>query len=153
MKNLTALVLLLVAVSSFASDTQQLQPFTSDGCSKWPDGPVWRPTLWRECCFKHDISYWMGGTFAERLSADRELRSCVSKRDPLQGPLMYIGVRVGGRPGTGAPYRWGYGWSGRRGYRPLTTAERAHVSDELDRNSYTGKYLQWLLEYRAEHGI
>src|SRR2546426_8536514 len=30
-------------------------PFTTDGCSLWPNGP------WRSCCIEHDVLYWCGG--------------------------------------------------------------------------------------------
>lgn len=79
--------------------------FKSDGCSCWPDGS------WVECCVRHDLVYWMGGTSEERKAADRELTRCVSERGhPAVAQLMYIGVRVGGVWWLPTPFRWGFGW-------------------------------------------
>lgn len=40
----------------------ELSSFTSDGCSLFIDGTFENPELWKDCCFKHDIAYWKGGT-------------------------------------------------------------------------------------------
>ncbi|HAX18562.1 MAG TPA: hypothetical protein DCY00_08240 [Actinobacteria bacterium] len=82
-----------------------LKNFKSDGCSCFPDGN------WIECCIKHDIYYWMGGTRQERLEADRELRKCVSEKGyKITGFLMYYGVRAGGVWWLPTSFRWGFGW-------------------------------------------
>ena len=90
---------------------------------------------WQQCCIQHDKIYWRGETedgFSKRLAADRALRQCVvdlgnqkSKEfsqefniSPEQietsfevaGELMYRAVRIGGKPCTIFPWRWGYGW-------------------------------------------
>ena len=67
---------LLIASSSFAAD---IEPFTSDGCSSFPDGKPENPALWLDCCIRHDIAYWKGGTEQERLDADLALEQCVAK--------------------------------------------------------------------------
>lgn len=80
-------------------------PFTSDGCSAWPDGD------WRECCIEHDMAYWCGGDARSRKAADEGLRACVARHGhPTIGALMYYGVRAGGHPLLPFPWRWGYGW-------------------------------------------
>lgn len=76
-------------------------PFTTDGCSHWPDDG------WVLCCVEHDLAYWYGGTPEERLAADRALRECVGG---VMGCVMYVGVRVGGSPIWRSDHRWGYGW-------------------------------------------
>lgn len=80
-------------------------PFRTDGCSAWPDA------TWGACCVEHDVAYWCGGSAAERLAADRELRACV---DAIAGggwaTVMYWGVRLGGSDRMPLPWRWGYGW-------------------------------------------
>ena len=35
-------------------------PFTTDGCTLWPDG------FWQSCCVEHDMAYWCGGSAEER---------------------------------------------------------------------------------------
>ena len=80
------------------------RPFTTDGCSCWPDG------AWRECCVMHDIAYWCGGSPELRALADRELDRCVSERESgALGSLMRSGVWLGGHPWWPTPWRWGYG--------------------------------------------
>ena len=80
-------------------------PFTSDGCTLWPDGN------WNDCCIEHDIAYWCGGSAAARSRADSSLRGCVAARSsPFNGDLLHLGVRLGGHPWLPFPWRWGYGW-------------------------------------------
>lgn len=83
--------------------------FFSDGCSMWPDE-------WKECgydlstaCFWHDVHYFLGGTWKERLQADRALFADVlAAADMNMALVMFAGVRSGGwLPGTG--FDWGYG--------------------------------------------
>ena len=90
---------------------------------------------WELCCVNHDRAYWQGVTengFSKRLQADQELKQCVydygtenSKRlaakfnlsedkivsqFKLTSILMYRAVRLGGKPCSYLPWRWGYGW-------------------------------------------
>ncbi len=90
---------------------------------------------WESCCVIHDRAYWKGETvngFDARLLADKALRQCVldygaknSKRlsekfniseekiltqFKLTSTLMYRAVRLGGKPCSYLPWRWGYGW-------------------------------------------
>jgi hypothetical protein len=126
------LITLLFSVSAFARPV--LEQFSSDGCSSWPDGSIFEPTLWKSCCFEHDISYWMGGTEDERVKADEGLRDCVIQKTqkPLAGWVMYSGVRVGGGPGYETPYRWGYGWNYARPYKKLSSLEKKMAEDQLN---------------------
>ena len=80
-------------------------PFTTDGCSLWFDGE------WQPCCVEHDTAYWCGGSYDQRLEADRRLRECVAElqHDGVAG-WMYFGVRLGGGSLSPFPWRWGYGW-------------------------------------------
>ncbi|WP_372651854.1 FAD-binding oxidoreductase [Halobacteriovorax sp.] len=114
--------------------SKQLNSFTSDGCSKWPDGTRERPNAWLICCFNHDKAYWMGGTKEEKLSADNQLKSCVEKNfSAPMGILMYLGVSVGGIPDYKTDYRWGYGWNYDRGYLELTEKEKKYATKLLPR--------------------
>lgn len=90
---------------------------------------------WQQCCVAHDRLYWVGvikDGYKERKQADAELRHCVIAKGEelapelankfhmseqevqraftLAGRLMYHAVRFGGRPCSGLPWRWGYGW-------------------------------------------
>ena len=105
----------------------ELKPFTSDGCSLFPDSSVITRDEWCSCCFDHDLAYWRGGTAIERESADRNLKACVQQktRDAALAKIMYEGVRFGGSPYFYNWYRWGYGWSFDRKYQALTMQEKA----------------------------
>ena len=112
---------------------QELKPFASDGCSSFPDGTLETKTLWLSCCTAHDSAYWQGGSYAERLQADNDLRSCVAKTgQPEIAKLMLAGVRVGGTPYLPTSFRWGYGWPYLRGYKALTEAEKKIVQSSIE---------------------
>jgi hypothetical protein len=106
-----------------------LQPFSTDGCSKFPDGiPLSNPTLWRHCCIEHDVAYWQGGTADQREKADEALNQCVSvAAGRFLGISMYLGVRFGGQAGFPTSWHWGYGWKLERGYSPLRPDEQKQV--------------------------
>lgn len=127
-----ALLITLAVLVSCASSPPP-RPFTSDGCSRFPDGTIIRRTLWRDCCLAHDKAYWRGGARDERREADHHFKACVSEVQsaPL-GFLMYRGVRFGGGPWWPTSYRWGYGWPYGRGYRPLSPEEQSRIDELLD---------------------
>lgn len=125
----------LLVPYAFAEDKEQLlQPFTSDGCSVFPDGTWAETTLWESCCFKHDYDYWKGGTQLERETSDKALQQCVTNLGEAKiAELMLAGVRAGGGPLWPTPYRWGYGWPLGRGYKALSDSEQKQV-DRLSKN-------------------
>jgi hypothetical protein len=134
MNNLVMLLLSAFAATSLPVFADQLKPFTTDGCSMFPDGTYQQQSLWMECCIRHDIAYWQGGTEAQRLTADEALEVCVSQvGEPKIAKLMLAGVRMGGSPYFPTSYRWGYGWSYRRGYEPLSDTEKKQVAEEVQR--------------------
>ncbi|WP_144392028.1 hypothetical protein [Pleionea sediminis] len=121
-------LLLLFSTLTFA-ESESLSPFTSDGCSMFPDGTFEQQKLWLNCCTEHDRAYWAGGTKAERKAADIKLKQCVeSVGEPKIAKLMLAGVRVGGSPHWPTRFRWGYGWPFGRGYAPLTEDEVEQVT-------------------------
>ncbi len=134
---ISACALLPTSRSDIAKESQkpiskQLRPFSSDGCSKWPDGTRERPNAWLVCCFNHDKAYWLGGTKEDKLKADSELRSCVEENfSASMGILMYLGVSVGGIPDYKTDYRWGFGWTYDRGYLNLTEKEKQYATKLL----------------------
>ena len=111
---------------------RMIKPFTSDGCSAFPDGTFTHNELWLQCCTAHDLSYWKGGTYTQRLTADKELQQCVAAVGQQRiADVMLAGVRVGGTPYLPTSFRWGYGWPFPRGYRELTTAEKNMAEEQL----------------------
>lgn len=114
---------------SAAVCAENIKPFTSDGCSAFPDGTLDQKELWLSCCTAHDYSYWQGGTYEDRLVADQELQQCVvDVGEPQIAKLMLAGVRVGGSPYFPTSFRWGYGWSYPRLYKALTTEEKEQIN-------------------------
>ncbi len=101
--------------------TEEIKPFTTDGCSggmSW----FWRtflghPPPWEGDCVEHDKAYWEGGTKEQRRKADLKLcRRVGDKGYPILGWLMFAGVYVGGSPLLPFSWRWGYGYSWYKGY-------------------------------------
>lgn len=129
-----ACVFFLVLLSSLVN-ADVLKPFTSDGCSSFPDGTIEQNELWLSCCKIHDYAYWKGGTYQQRLDSDNALQLCVSKvGKPEIALLMLVGVRVGGTPLLPTSFRWGYGWSFPRFYGPLNIEELDQVNSLLNKN-------------------
>jgi hypothetical protein len=127
MLKLTLIIMLTALTFTVSADT--LKPFTSDGCSSFPDGTLKQKTLWLSCCQQHDLEYWRGGTYQERLQSDIALKVCVSNvGEPEIALLMLAGVRVGGTPFLPTKFRWGYGWSYPRFYGELTKSELQQVN-------------------------
>lgn len=128
-----ASLLLIASMLVSCSKADELAPFTSDGCSAFPDGTLAINTLWLSCCTAHDIAYWRGGTYQERLDADKELRQCVAQTGQEKiATLMLAGVRVGGTPFLPTTFRWGYGWSYLRGYKALSPDEEEILKARLE---------------------
>ena len=124
MNPLAFITCLLVA----SACSNELSPFTSDGCSAFPDGTPVQNTLWLSCCEAHDYSYWQGGSYQQRVDADEALRSCVAQTgQPAIAKLMLAGVRVGGTPFLPTTFRWGYGWGYPRGYKALSQHELQQI--------------------------
>lgn len=121
------LIILLTISVTACSEPSSLSPFTSDGCSLFPDRSLISQTDWCFCCFEHDVAYWRGGTEKQREAADQELKRCVEAKtgDGALATLMYQGVRAGGSPYFINWYRWGYGWGIERQYQALTPQENA----------------------------
>ena len=134
---LLLLVLVLLAASSCATargGRGRLADFTTDGCSLFPDGTRAQPDLWCDCCLRHDLAYWRGGSADDRLAADQALRACVLARtgDPALARTVFAGVRAGGAAVFPTGFRWGYGWPYGRGNRSLSAEERARVDAVLE---------------------
>lgn len=140
---------LLQQLASVQTDPNNLEPFSTDGCSGgmsegWDSLAQLLPSFrelygkqppWEECCIEHDRVYWRGEIsdgYAKRKAADEVLEQCVRETGQKLTPklmaeydldmevisdgfnfaaeFMYAAVRVGGRPCSPFPWRWGYGW-------------------------------------------
>jgi hypothetical protein len=122
-------IIICIFLSGNAS-ADTLKPFTSDGCSYFPNGTFEQNNLWLFCCQQHDFDYWKGGTYQERLDSDKALKACVSDvGKPEIASLMLAGVRVGGTPLLPTTFRWGYGWPYPRFYSELTKSELRQVKE------------------------
>lgn len=132
------LILTTLLISSCASATfddyvytAQIEPFTTDGCSVSPEGTPSDKSAWVHCCLEHDIDYWIGGSQAQRKKSDQDLQACIDKAGFSQvANLYYLAVRNAGTPWLNTPWRWGYGWPFKHGYRRLTTEQRKSVEQE-----------------------
>ena len=122
------LLIIICLVFSTIAQAENIDAFTSDGCSAFPDGTFQENELWLACCTEHDIAYWQGGTSEQRLVADNQLKECVAAvGKPNIAKLMLEGVRIGGSPYFPTSFRWGYGWDFFRGYQPLTVKEKEQI--------------------------
>ncbi len=120
-------LLVLITANAYA-DSVTIKPFTSDGCSAFPNGTIQHKQLWLACCTAHDRAYWQGGSYDERLAADNALKHCVAQVGEKQvADIMLAGVRVGGTPYLPTRFRWGYGWPFPRGYKALTEDEKQQI--------------------------
>jgi hypothetical protein len=130
MKKFLSIVALLLLPAIVTAE--EIDLFTTDGCSSFPDGTIDQQTLWLSCCIQHDLAYWKGGSYEQRLESDQLLEQCVSEvGEPEIAKLMLAGVRVGGTPYLPTHFRWGYGWSYLRGYKILTDEEKLDVKQKL----------------------
>lgn len=133
------LTFLFIAAPMIAhvSQADELEPFTTDGCSMWIDGTLDQPNLWRHCCVAHDLDYWQGGSEEQRKKSDERIQACVKE---AQGSGManyiYKNVRWGGSPYWMSLYRWGYGWDyldglWPRGYKVPTPEEQQLINQAM----------------------
>lgn len=127
-RRLAQFLSLLVFFPLSSLSAEELKPFTSDGCSAFPEGTPGLAQLWLKCCTAHDFAYWQGGTWQQRQQADQALRICVEQVGEKEiAVLMLAGVRVGGSPYLPTEFRWGYGWPYPKPYAPLTAEEQEQV--------------------------
>jgi len=136
--NVSVFIIFLYISISACSDHSELSPFSSDGCSLFPDSSMITQQDWCECCFQHDLAYWQGGTELQRENADIALKQCVLEKtgDKILAKVMYDGVRLGGSPYFYNWYRWGYGWpyldSVRKKYQVLTETEQQQAKKLIE---------------------
>ena len=104
-QDIQTIAALRCGIDSPSGAALQLNPFTTDGCSMYPDGG------WLECCIAHDIDYWCANQRTSRVAADRSLKACVADHsNALNGQLTYLGTRLFGHSALPFSWRWGYGY-------------------------------------------
>lgn len=134
------------AYSNAKYSNNHLYSFTSDGCSKSPDGTLFTPDKWLSCCVVHDVWYWIGGTSQEREYADDELYQCIREiHNDDTATIYYWTVRMFGGPYFDSSFRWGYGWDKMRPYRNLSPAEINIRNDLRNQVLSTTDYSAWLV--------
>jgi hypothetical protein len=116
-----------IAMLISCASRSTIKPFTTDGCSLFPDRSLISNKDWCNCCLAHDLAYWRGGSADDRLKADKTLQACVisTTGNKALAELMLVGVRTGGGPYYFTSYRWGYGWPYGREYKALSAEETA----------------------------
>lgn len=124
---------ILLLLSSHSALAVQLDDFSSDGCSQFPDGTLAKKNLWCDCCINHDVAYWQGGNREQKKQADESLRKCVEHKtgSSLLADTMFYAVTVGGSPVFPTEYRWGYGWRYGRGFQSLNRYEKQQVKERM----------------------
>lgn len=123
-------LILLPTLYVWQTSPPNLQPFTTDGCSIFPDGDLADPTRWQDCCVAHDYSYWQGGTAMQKDIADLTLEECVADKSSVKlGMAAELVVSFGGSAYLPTWFRWGYGWPYPRGYKELTKQEVEEISE------------------------
>lgn len=132
MRAVGLVIVLLALLPIGCEQSEGLKPFSSDGCSLFPDRSLITKQDWCDCCFEHDLAYWRGGTEEEREIADLLLRECVLEKtgNEALAETVYKGVQFGGSPYFYNWYRWGYGWEYERKYQALTEAEK-RMADQI----------------------
>ena len=75
-----ALLFILIGFFNNCSPNMSLRPFTSDGCSMFPDESLIHKQDGSECCYKHDLAYWRGGTESARAIADSLFKDLLSRK-------------------------------------------------------------------------
>ena len=126
---LASCVLLPACTTPGDIQATDIKAFSSDGCSRYPDGTPSQPEQWKNCCIAHDKDYWAGGGRLQRVAADNALKRCVTQSGGgvFRANLMWLGVRFGGVPWYPSPFRWAYGWPYYRGYKAITPTEQAEI--------------------------
>lgn len=140
---------LLLSISAWSQEAR-LQPFETDYCTMFVDGTPQKPSLWKHCCFEHDLRYWFGGNSFDLDFADEALRQCVqSAAGNLWANLIYKGVREGHKSPVRHRYHWSWGWSPARADTPLTPFEKALIRQELGALPLDPNYIQnFILKYQ-----
>ena len=138
--SLLAATLLLAACATPGHSPTTLRPFTTDGCSLFPDRSADGKKDWHCCCVQHDRRYWRGGqaacgcrptrNCAPAWPTPRAMRACA-------GDVCRCALRLGALADELPLGLWLGLWAG---YAPLTEAEQR-------------RRIGWRGEYAASTGF
>lgn len=110
----------LIAIQTIhAKEARLTQKFQSDKCTSSPDGS------WGHCCYEHDLLYWIGGSFEQRLAADNQLMKCMNLSSG-PGHIYRDVVRV-----TGAPF-WSSAWENSNTNKNISFEKLEIIKNEHD---------------------
>lgn len=154
MKSIMSLIIVLTCVghpqTSLAKTSLSLTPFSTDGCSSFPNG--YGSGQWLNCCELHDIEYWLGlGGAQGKETADHNFHVCLAKKGhEFLSWLMPFGVRLGEPINFTqvfkTPFRWGYGWN------KIVGKTRTHENHYELVSSQLPSVLPGLQKYRQAQG-
>lgn len=124
-------LLLIACILLGCQSDIQLMSFANLGCSSALNPSELASDEWCGCCVEHDIAYWRGGSSMQREQADERLRDCVQRtsRNEVIADSIYKGVLDGNSKYFFTGYRWAYGWSFDRSYKPLNEKEQ-HIANQ-----------------------
>jgi hypothetical protein len=98
----------------------ELARFISDGCTETQSKVS---TEMSQCCVRHDMAYWVGGTLEDKHRADSTLIDCIRAHgaSKLTAGVWELLLQQFGSS------RWGAKWTPKRGFKPLTAEEWREV--------------------------
>ncbi|WP_127716847.1 hypothetical protein [Halobacteriovorax sp. HLS] len=132
------LLVILALIPSFTlADTPQvyeLKPFETDLCTMFSEETRDGKISWEDCCIKHDLAYWVGGTKDDMKRADLEIRSCVkSKGLSKLSYMMYLGIKIGHLSPIKNKYKWGWAYPKKaKTYFPISQQQEAIIKKQLE---------------------
>ncbi len=137
----------------YANDCGQPRPFVSDGCTHIFQRDPTTNASYMKCCFIHDVSYYIGGSNADKAAADQDFASCVRKtitavcsegagairaavckvKAAMHAATKEIAVAVVGDHSCGRDndWEWGYGYSKHPNCACRTAPDRVAALAEL----------------------
>lgn len=133
-------------LNSYASGNH-IAPFQTDYCTGAPEGTLHRPNLWRDCCIKHDMAYYVAGTKKQQDLADKRLYQCVADAaGKFYGTIIYRGVRFGHISPIKSKTRWGWAWKDRPYFQTLTQEQVDMALSELEKSDTDPKLIEEFIQ-------
>lgn len=132
MTKLITLIFLSINIYAHSSEGEpiSMKNFETDFCTMFKEGTKSSPSLWKHCCIKHDLAYWVAGTKKDMRRADKEIKKCVtSSGEPFIANLMYSGIKIGHLSPVKNKFKWGWAHEeSRKNYQELTPNEIEEIS-------------------------
>jgi hypothetical protein len=143
-------------LTSIASGAENIvfKNFETDFCTMFKEGTNEEPNLWKHCCIKHDLAYWVAGSKNDMKRADSEIKNCVEKSGkPFIAKLMYSGIKLGHFSPIKNKYKWGWAHDeNRKTYQELSVQEIEEISLRiLEVEGVDTQILLDFLDFRFPH--